>query len=95
MSVKRIHPETISSSPEIVQAIAEELRLNRENSPEDAPEIIEEELAHSRSLFVTVLWDAWQHLSGEARGRAIMEAYRQVRPDEVLNISLALGLTHA
>lgn len=56
------------------------------------PQIVEEEQFGNR-IHVTVVWDAWKDLPPEERGRAIMDAYEHVRPDDVLRITIALGLT--
>ena len=56
------------------------------------PQIIEEEQFGNR-IHVTVIWDAWSDLPPEERGRAIMDAYEHARPDDVLRIIVALGLT--
>ena len=95
MSVTRIHPRSLPSPPDVVQVIADELRRNRPDGPTDSPQIVEEEVAHSKSVFVTVVWDGWHQFPKDVRGRAILDAYKQVRPEEVPNISMVLGLTQA
>jgi hypothetical protein len=62
-------------------------------TPVEAPEIIEEQTPRG-PVHVTVVWDKWPHLSGEARGRIILEAYRQAQGDDAMRrISIALGVT--
>jgi hypothetical protein len=46
-------------------------------------------------MYVQVVWDEWDDVSNEERGRIIMDAYEQARPDDLLRITMALGLTTA
>lgn len=61
---------------------------------EDDLVIIEEPTAPGRSA-VVVVWDEWTGLESRDRGRLIMEAVREVRGAEAVNVSLAMGLTRA
>lgn len=82
--------------PELVEAIVSELRLDREEGPTTAPEIIEEEFRGSPFRHVTVVWDRWESLSRETRGRIILDAYEKCFGEGAgKNISLALGLTRS
>ena len=56
------------------------------------PQIVEEEQFGNR-IHVKVIWDAWKDLPPEERGRAIMDAYEHVRPEDAPRITIALGLT--
>ncbi len=96
MPFKLIEPEPLREHPDLVTALAEELRLQRPDGPADAPLIIEELTPRRDFLHVQVIWDRWLGIPGEDRGRVIMDAYQQVRgTDTVLKISSVLGLTHA
>lgn len=95
MPVIRIHPTVPQAPPELVAALAEELRRNSPDGPEDAPRIVEEEAMRGNYFAVKVIWDAWKGLAPELRSRAIMDAYNQVRPEDVSHISLAIGFTNA
>lgn len=81
--------------PNFVAAIAQELRLQRPDGPANAPAIIEEQVPRSDRLYVTVVWDEWNDISPEDRGRIILDAYERVRGTDIAQrISVALGLTH-
>lgn len=83
-------------NPIYVEAVAQELRLMNPDGPPEAPLIIEEEMRHSNRTHITVIWDEWAGIGPESRSRVIVEAYKRVRgADSVLNLSVALGLTHA
>lgn len=95
MPVKRIPlPSLPKSYTRLVEKLADELRRDSDTGSTHAPEIIEKE-QRGGHLQVTVIWDAWRELPLEDRGRAIMDAYEKVRPDEILRITVAMGLTHA
>lgn len=95
MPYKLIQPEPLREYPDLVSDLAEELRLQRPDGPEDAPYVFEE-ATRQDFLHVRVLWDRWASIPGEDRGRVIMDAYQQVRGAEaVLKINSVLGLTHA
>ncbi|MGI4789989.1 MAG: hypothetical protein ACRYFS_14205 [Janthinobacterium lividum] len=82
--------------PSYVNAIAQELRLMRDDGSPDAPMIIEEQMPYSDRIHVTVIWDRWAETAPEDRSRVILDAYERVRGSEsILNLSAALGLTHA
>jgi hypothetical protein len=95
MPVIRIHPLVPQAPAELVSALIEELRRNAPDGPEDAPRIIEEEAVRGNYFAVKVVWDAWKNLGPELRSRTILDAYNQVRPDDVSQISVAIGFTRA
>lgn len=78
----------------LVAALAKELHSNESTGPATAPQIIEEEERHN-FLHVSVIWDAWNDVAPEDRGRIIMDAYEKERSADVSRITIALGLTHA
>jgi len=63
---------------ELVATLAKELQRNQPTGPPTAPQIIEEEQRGS-FLHVTVIWDAWNDVEREDRGRLIMDAYEKQR----------------
>lgn len=86
---------------EYVLKLSEELRMPQSTLPEKEsfsgkdPVIIEETGLMGR-VSVTVIWDEWKDLSGEARGHVIMRAYEEVLGKEFSSrIGLAMGLTTA
>ena len=82
--------------PSYVDAVAQELRQMRPDGSASAPLIIEEQTRHSSRIHVTVIWDQWAAVAPEDRSRIILDAYERVRgPESILNLSAALGLTHA
>jgi hypothetical protein len=94
MPYRLIAPPPLQEYPDLVDALAEELRLQRPDGPEDAPYIIEEQSSFHDFLHVRVLWDRWQGIPGEDRSRVIMDAYDKVRGTQtVLKMNSVLGLT--
>ena len=80
--------------PELVQAIADELRRGRPETPAGCPLIVIEEQRYTNTIQVTVVWDRWAGIDLEDRGRVIVEAFRQARgEDEAGRISIAMGVT--
>jgi hypothetical protein len=73
-------------------ALVTQLQDELDGKSKTGPQIIEEEQFGNR-IHVIVIWDAWEDVSPEERGRAIMDAYEHSRHDDVLRITLALGLT--
>jgi len=76
----------------LVAALAGELERDQPDSLQPAPRIYEEE-QRGKFLNVTVVWDDWKEVEREERGRIIMDAYEQQRPNDVMRIMVALGLT--
>src|SRR3989442_987961 len=58
MPTVRIKPDIPQEYTSLVEALAEEIRLNRTEGPNDAPVIIEEAVIRPTNLHVTVIWDA-------------------------------------
>ena len=80
--------------PELVRAIADELRRGRPETPPGCPLIVIEEQPYTDTTHVTVVWDRWAGIDLEDRGRVIVEAFRQARgEDEAGRISIAMGVT--
>lgn len=96
MPYKKIAQSIPIIDPSLVEAIAQELRLEQAEGPPDAPLIVEEDAPYSERIHVTVIWDRWAQIGPEDRSRVIVEAYEQVRgPGTFLTLTSALGLTHA
>ncbi len=96
MPYKKIIPVRPVIDPSLVNDIAEELRLQQPEGSPDAPLIIEEEARYTDRIHVTVIWDRWSQIGPEERSRIILQAYETVRgPGTFLNLTSALGLTHA
>jgi hypothetical protein len=92
--IKKQQPPETPHYRKLVATLVKELRSNKPTGPKTAPQIIEEEDRHN-FLHVNVIWDAWNDVAPEDRGRIIMDAYEQERHDDVQRITVALGLTHA
>jgi hypothetical protein len=94
MAFRQIIPGQPEVHPQLVEKLAEELRLKRSTGPDDAPSIIERIDRYGGLKHVTVIWDAWKDLDTQTRSRIILDAYEKVEgPTGVLKITLALGLT--
>lgn len=70
-----------------------DLAAELQHATQGGPQIVEEE-QRGGYLHVTVIWDAWREVEPSERGRIIMDAYEQQRPNDVAKITVALGLTH-
>jgi hypothetical protein len=96
MSYYRIAPP---KHEQLVNALSRELQhpVQTENSepPVDkAGPTIFEEATYLGRLGVTVVWDEWTEISPEARGRIILDAYRQTfGEDTARNVGVAIGFT--
>ena len=88
---KKLEPES-PRHQELVKALKDELRRDQ---PAGAGPVIEEEEQRGNRIHVQVVWDEWDDVSNEERGRIIMDAYEQARPDDLPRITIALGLTTA
>jgi len=89
---QRIPLRTQQSHPDLVSALATELRAGDAGTP-NGPQIIEEDLPQNRR-YVTVIWPNWEGIPAEDRGRIIGEAYEQAEGSQSrLTIGAALGLT--
>jgi len=75
-------------------ALVAELQHDAPTGPPGAPQIVEEE-NRRHMLHVTVIWDEWGDVAPEQRGKIIMDAYEQVRQEDLPRITVALGLTHS
>ena len=100
MPYKLITPSEPVLDASLVNAVAEELRkknpVDVTDESSDAPYIIEEQIRRSNRIHVTVIWDRWAEVGPEERSRIILEAYGNVHgPNAFLNLTSALGLTHA
>ena len=84
---KSLAPESAQHT-ELVGKLADELRFETPTGPR----ILEEE-QRGGYFHVTVIWDEWEGVEGEERGRIIMDAYEQERASDVMKITIALGLT--
>jgi hypothetical protein len=79
--------------------LAQEIeRVVRERNPAaqrpDEPRVIWEENPYLDRVQVTVIWDRWQDVDPEVRGRIIVDAVETARGQEVARkIGLALGVT--
>lgn len=93
MPVTRIEPES-RDYPELVSELVCVLRDNKPEGPPDDPDISIEQIRHSNSLHVTVVWDRWNGIDAEERGRIILDAVAQgLGEAEMLRVTMALGVT--
>ncbi len=96
MAIRRIPVEGTTPHPELAEQLSQELRSESPETDHDAPLIIEEAVPNSGTIFVTVIWDAWNSLSGEDRGAVILDAYERYGGLSARqSVSVALGLTRA
>jgi hypothetical protein len=92
MPVKQYNSTRPPDQASLVSRLAQEWQTP--NSGASEPVILEESDAKGKVVHVYVVWSDWSHLRREFRGEVIMDAAERVKlPDEVLNITIAMGLT--
>ena len=80
--------------PELVEALATELRNPTPDTGRGIPDVQEETQTYGGRVHVLVLWDRWEGVPQPERGPIILDAYREVRGErEMLNIGQAMGFT--
>jgi hypothetical protein len=90
MPVTKRRPNQESSQH---QKFVEGLRAELRQETLHGPSIYEDEQRDGYK-HITVIWDAWEDIAPEERGRIIMDAYEKEWPkEELLKITVALGLT--
>ena len=97
MPVQRVPPVyfSVDENRALIDALADELRRDSSVGASDAP-FVREEATIVGTKRVTVIWDRWQGLDHESRGKVIMQAYLDAKgAQEALTITAALGLTRA
>jgi hypothetical protein len=94
MPVRKKVAKPPHNHPELVAALAEELRHPKERGGPGIPDIQEETQTFGGRIHVLVLWDKWEGVPHPERGPIILDAYREARGErEMLNISVATGFT--
>jgi hypothetical protein len=92
MPVRQYSPNRPVDFDQLVARLAAEWQAPAAGTPE--PVILEESNARGDVVHVYVVWSDWAHLNRERRGEVIMDAAEKVKQlDEVLKITLAMGLT--
>jgi hypothetical protein len=94
MPLIKTQPKPAHGHPELVNELARELRDPKPQGGTGVPDIYEERQTFGNHLNVRVVWDKWEGIPHAERGPIILDAYRKARDEvEMLNITLALGLT--
>jgi hypothetical protein len=61
-----------------------------------APDILEEQDARGRVVYVTVTWDEWADIDAQTRSEIIVDAFQAVKGEPaIVDLALAMGLTGA
>lgn len=90
----RRHDRIAHSHGDLKALLAEELRRDSPEGAPEAPYIVIEEIPNSGNLHVTVVWDRWQGIDPEERGRVILEAYGEAKGEaDMHRITMAMGVT--
>lgn len=90
-----------ATHPELVNRLAQELKEPEQNLaagqnlPLEDELVIEETPGYGAGRYmVSVIWQAWQALSPEERGKVILDAVARARGEgERVKVGVALGLT--
>lgn len=80
------------SRNELVERLAAELRVNG-GGPARQPFIFEQEVPHTGTYYVLVVWERWNEVPPEERASIITEAYERAEPDLVPNLTVVVGAT--
>jgi hypothetical protein len=92
MPVRQIAPARSSEHHTLVDELAAEWGAAQSANAE--PVILEERERGGRLVHVYVVWSKWRHMDRVERSEIIMEAAEKHLPqDQVLNVSIAMGLT--
>lgn len=92
MPVHRLVPSKPPEVQQLVDQLATEWRAPNPSASE--PVILEEADRSGQVVHVYVIWEAWSQIDRVVRGEIIMDAAERVKTrDQVLNISIAMGLT--
>jgi len=85
---------TSKHPPEHAELVKELVREWKSPSQSPEPVILFERDSKKKVVHVYVVWDKWRDTDRVARSEIIMDAAEQTLPaDEVLNITIAMGLT--
>jgi hypothetical protein len=96
MPVKTTAAKPYHNRPDLVAALAQELRKPSDKSGPGIPDIQEEVQIFGGRIHVRVLWDKWEGVPQPERGPIVLDAYREERGErEMLNISLIFAFTAA
>lgn len=94
MPVRRLSPARAPAQSQLVDRLADEWKSPVAGSTE--PVVVEETDAKGNVVHLYVVWSDWAQLDRIRRGEVIMEAAERVMPvDDVLKITIAMGLTPA
>jgi hypothetical protein len=91
--IRKSKPSEPPRHAELTALLVTELQNAAATGPETAPLIVEDENRRG-TLHVQVVWDEFDEIAPEQRGKIIMDAYEEARPDELSRITIAMGLTH-
>src|SRR3954468_20090906 len=92
MPVREMKPERTTEHVELVRDLATEWADAHSTRAE--PIIFIERSPDGKPLHVQVVWSRWAQLEPVERSEIIMDAAaRQLSPDELLNITMAFGMT--
>ncbi len=91
---RRKHARVAEGHDDLKAILVDELVKNSPEGAPDDPYIVIEEIPLSDSLHVAVVWDRWQGVDPEERGRVILEAFGEAMGEtEMLRVTMAMGLT--
>jgi len=92
MPVKQIGPVRYANHDSLVQELLNE--WSNPNASRTEPIILEESGPGAKIAHVYVIWSKWEQMDRVERSEIIMEAAeRRLPPQDVANISIAMGLT--
>lgn len=93
MPVRHVRPRR-EEYPELVADLVRVLKQDQAEGPPGEPEITIEEIKFSDNLRVVVVWDKWEGIDLQERGRIILTAIGEALGEkEMLRVTLAMGLT--
>ncbi len=96
MPVRKMSDVAPPKHAELLEQLVAEWRLGETDNPEPLI-VIDESPRPDSPIRVFVVWTRWEELSVRDRSRVILDAFRQVEPDEarVSRVTIAWGMTPA
>jgi hypothetical protein len=94
MPVKELKQRPIPRREELLHALVAEWRSPSSTPDDSLPTVLVEEVRHSGTRHVYVVWKEWEGVSYEDRSELVMDACEQAKESEwTLKVVVAMGLT--
>ncbi len=92
MPIGHIVKDPSADADKLIQILKKEW-MGISNSLDHEPVLIEEPSGMGDYKRLYVIWSKWSGMSHRERAEIILKSYRQARPADSLNVTVATGLT--